>query len=131
MFEAKVPALWMGKSYPNEMPLGSYVNDLIERIEMLTSWVANGPPIIFWIPGFYFTHAFLTGVKQNYARKDKVPIDKISFKYECLRSDANFKVQPENGAYVRGMFIEGARWDNESMVLEESNPKVQQDLSEV
>lgn len=31
---------------------------------------------------------------------------------------------PADGAYITGMFVEGARWDPEAMMLAESLPKV-------
>lgn len=34
---------------------GAYVEDLILRIRFLTQWDKDGPPAVFWFPGFYFT----------------------------------------------------------------------------
>ena len=90
---------------------------------MLASWLEAGPPASFWLSGFYFTHAFLTGVKQNYARKNQIPIDTVRFEYECLHDSAPGG-KPEDGAVVYGMFLEGARWDADVMQLAESAPKV-------
>ncbi|KAL0050690.1 hypothetical protein WJX82_005287 [Trebouxia sp. C0006] len=123
MYDGRVPSLWMAKSYPSMKPLGSYVTDLIERLNMLSRWIEHGPPAVFWISGFYFTHAFLTGVKQNFARRHKVPIDTVVFDYVCMPPGEQTS-PPSDGAYISGMYVEGARWDPETMMLAESLPKV-------
>lgn len=33
------------------------------------------------------------------------------------------KHRPENGCCIYGLFLEGARWNSQSMVLDESHPK--------
>ena len=79
-----IPERWRGRSYPSRKPLISYIADLKKRLEMLETWIAKGQPNVFWISGFFFTHSFLTGVKQNFARKHQYPIDRVGFAYTVL-----------------------------------------------
>jgi len=97
-------------------------------------WIEKNFPITFWISGFFFTQAFLTGVKQNMARQDKVPIDMIEWNYfpetrdtleACVKDQyENSYSRPQKGCYIFGLYMEGARYCDETKVVAESKPKV-------
>ncbi|XP_023310238.1 dynein heavy chain 3, axonemal [Anoplophora glabripennis] len=120
----KVPSAWASKSYPSLKPLGSYVADLIVRLKFFQNWIDNGAPNVFWLSGFYFTQSFLTGVLQNYSRRQKLPIDLIHFEFYTTSYEQDTKDRCSIGVYCKGLFLEGARWDRKKKMLNESYAKI-------
>ncbi|KAG8459526.1 hypothetical protein KFE25_012861 [Diacronema lutheri] len=125
IFNNQVPKIWVDKAYPSLKPLSAWVADLQARVAFISRWIAQGAPPAFWISGFFFPQAFLTGTMQNYARKKVISIDALSWAYDVIATEPDAITEaPADGCYVHGMFIEGARWDTELRALAESRPKV-------
>jgi dynein heavy chain len=56
MVNGSVPAMWSGVGYPSLKPLGSWVIDLLARLDFLQDWIdKKESPNTFWISGFFFT----------------------------------------------------------------------------
>jgi dynein heavy chain, axonemal len=129
IFNNAVPPLWMqengGKGFLSMKPLASWIHDCNERIDFLMNWYENGAPPTFWISGFFFPQAFLTGTMQNYARKQEIAIDELSYCFK-IRDDIKLndvKKRPEAGCIVYGIYLEGCKWDYDNHNLTDSDPK--------
>lgn len=53
----QVPKVWSDKGFVSMKPLGSWLKDLIARLDFLNTWVVQGPPKCYWMSGFFFPQA--------------------------------------------------------------------------
>ncbi|XP_037775624.1 dynein heavy chain 7, axonemal-like [Penaeus monodon] len=118
----RVPDMWRARSYPTLKGLGSYINDLVQRLQFLQNWYELGQPRVFWLSGFFFTQSFLTAVLQNHARAYTLAIDQLWFHFQVCDVD-EASPAPDVGTYIRGLYLEGARWDHSTDRLEEALPR--------
>ncbi|RKO94242.1 dynein heavy chain and region D6 of dynein motor-domain-containing protein [Blyttiomyces helicus] len=118
-----IPKSWASKSYPSMKPLGSYFADLLSRLQFFRKWIDDGHPTVYWLSGFFFTQSFLTGCLQNYARRYTIPIDLLALEFQ-VQPTRTAGVRPDEGQYVYGLFLEGARWDIGENSIAESYPRV-------
>lgn len=120
IFNNFVPKVWADVGFLSMKPLASWIIDCNERIDFLNNWIANGTPIVYWMSGFFFPQAFLTGNLQNYARAKTIAVDRVSFRYDVKDhlTKEKIKEKPEHGCLVYGMYIEGCKWNYDTHMLD-------------
>lgn len=123
IFEGKIPASWLF-AYPSLKALASWMPDLILRIQQLDVWGTSEMPKVFWLAGFTYPTGFLTGILQHSARKNAVAVDQLAFDFlvQNTGDPAQIPAAPKEGAYIRGLILEGAKWNIEGGHLEDAEP---------
>ncbi len=125
LFLDDVPDTWAKRAYPSLFGLTLWYVDLLQRCKELETWTADFqlPPAV-WLGGFFNPQSFLTAIMQQMARKNEWPLDRM-----CLQCDVTKKNKedmagpPREGAYVHGLYMEGARWDIQTGLIGEARLK--------
>ena len=124
----QVPTRWTdkGNGYPTLQPLASWIEDFFGRLDFVKSWLIDGPPKTFWLSGFFFPQGFMTAVKQSYSRKYHIAVDTLLVGCELTKvlNHEDMPHKPEDGAYIYGMYMQGARFDTGTMFMHPSLPKI-------
>jgi len=104
---------WEKYAWWSKKSLSSWFLDLLARIEQLQQWTSTLElPYSMWLSGLFNPSAFNTAVMQVTARKKGLPLDNMTTETHITTTmdPSKMTAHPENGAYIHGVFIEGARW---------------------
>ncbi|XP_065503599.1 dynein axonemal heavy chain 9 [Caloenas nicobarica] len=125
LFLDTVPESWIKRAYPSTASLGTWFADLLTRIKELEAWTGDfSLPSTVWLAGFFNPQSFLTAIMQSAARKNEWPLDKMTLQCDVTRKTReDFASPPREGAYVHGLFMEGARWDAQAGIIAEARLK--------
>jgi dynein heavy chain len=120
LFNARVPLNWLYSPAGDELSwqapnLGVWFGGLITREVQYKSWLARGRPSAFWLAGFFNPQGFLTAIQQEITRAHKQEswaLDSMVLQSELtdIASVENVKGPPKEGAYIYGLFMDGAAW---------------------
>ena len=108
------PPKWEKLAWASRASLSMWLIDLFGRQKQLENWTGDlAQPKVSWLSGFFNVQAFVTAVMQVACRKNDWALEKV-----ITTADVSKKMTPEeieganrDGAYVHGVFMEGARWD--------------------
>ena len=122
MYVNKVPASWEKLAYFSLRPLMPWFKNLLDRHKQLQDWSAELTlPNSVWLPGLFNPSSFLTAVAQSAARKNAWALDKTILTVEVTKKQENeIEMPPRDGAYIHGLYLEGARWDSKMNSLNEA-----------
>uniref|UniRef100_A0A672VBH7 Dynein axonemal heavy chain 17 n=1 Tax=Strigops habroptila TaxID=2489341 RepID=A0A672VBH7_STRHB len=125
LFLDMVPESWTKKAYPSTASLGTWFADLLTRIKELEAWTGDfSLPSTVWLAGFFNPQSILTAIMQCTARKNGWPLDKMTLQCDVTKKNReDFASPPREGAYVHGLFMEGARWDAQTGIITDAKLK--------
>ncbi|XP_034940720.1 dynein beta chain, ciliary [Chelonus insularis] len=125
LFLDQVPPIWSQRAYPSLLGLTAWFVDLLLRLRELETWSTDfALPACVWLAGFFNPQSLLTAIMQSTARRHEWPLDKMCLQCDVTKKNKEeYTTAPKDGAYIHGIFMEGARWDVQAGILVDSRPK--------
>ena len=70
-------------------------------------------PVVVWISGLFNPMAYVTAILQSTARNNNLPLDQMEVWTDVTNTTdiTTFSEYPEDGMYIYGLCMEGARWE--------------------
>lgn len=110
----RVPAPW-STFYFSRKPLNAWYVDLANRCTQLLTWNTEMiKPKSLALSYFFNPLSFLTAITQTTARGRGLPLDQMTTQTNVtwFNDYTQIKEDPADGAYIHGLFLEGAAWEN-------------------
>jgi dynein heavy chain len=127
LFLDRIPPSWAKLAWPSLRPLASWLHDMSMRIVQLQDWVANPleVPRVTWLSGLINPQSFLTAVMQQTAQAHGQELDKLVVQTDVTKkaSADDVDAPSRDGAYISGLFLQGARWDTKTAIVDKSLPR--------
>jgi dynein heavy chain, axonemal len=128
---------WEEFAWPSKRTLIGWYKDLVKRIKQLEDWTENlKRPLAVWISGLFNPMAFITALMQATGRIRGLALDNMTCEtHPTIYSNIeSCTAHPEDGAFIYGLFIEGARWGGytiEGAAEEEEEEIDEEDVYEI
>ncbi|XP_012272400.1 dynein heavy chain 10, axonemal [Orussus abietinus] len=126
LFNGALPQEWANLAPATRKNLAGWMDHFERRIEQYTLWAGCNEPVVIWLSGLHIPETYLAALVQMACRKNNWPLDR-SLIYTAVtyftKAD-EVEERPDQGCFVQGLFLEGARWDTREHCLKRSHPKI-------
>jgi len=126
LYMQRVPETWARLAYPSIRSMASWVDNLIQRAQQLQTFCEDPTniPLVTNIGFLFNPQSFLTAIMQRTAQKQKLELDKLTIATDVTRKTVEqVDSRARDGAYITGLFLEGARWNVNAGILDECLPR--------
>jgi len=126
LFNGFLPEMWRGLCPQTEKNLVNWMDHLKKRDVQYKYWEKNkDEPNAIWLSGLHIPESYLTALVQTTCRRKGIALDKATLYTDVtsMISPDEVKTKPEDGCYIHGLYLEGAKWNIEKNCLDYQNPK--------
>lgn len=125
-FNGQLPDIWRKLSPQTEKNLVNWINHYERRFKQYRAWVDEEEPKVIWLSGLSIPESYGTALIQTTCRSKGWALDKSTMYTNVTKifDPSEVTQRLEQGTYVQGLYIEGARWSVEKDCLEVQKPKV-------
>lgn len=125
-FNGFLPPMWSKLAPQTEKNLVNWIAHFERRYRQYKEWIEVEEPRVIWLSGLHIPESYLTALIQTTCRSKGWALDKsIMYTKVTQHKDAKeITKRLDQGTYVQGLYIEGARWNADEDCLDAQTPKV-------
>lgn len=125
-FNGQLPDIWRKLAPQTEKNLVNWINHYERRFKQYRGWVDAEEPKVIWLSGLSIPESYGTALIQTTCRSKNWALDKSTMytNVTTIFDASEVTKRLDQGTYVQGLYIEGARWSVEKDCLDYQKPKV-------
>nr|XP_034180267.1 dynein heavy chain 10, axonemal [Osmia lignaria] len=126
VYNGVLPKQWAKLAPDTKKTLAGWMEHFEKRIQQYNNWAGTNEPIVLWLAGLHIPETYLAALIQMSCRRNNWSLDHSLMYTAVSRYTIPEKIEdrPDEGCYVSGLYLEGARWDLEEQCLKRSHPKI-------
>jgi dynein heavy chain len=124
-FNGQLPPTWAKLAPSSEKQLVNWITHFDGRFQQYRDWVDVEEPKVIWLSGLHIPESYTTALIQTTCRAKEWALDKSTMftNITTITDPKEVTKRLEQGTYVRGLYIEGARWNMDKDCLDYQKPK--------
>lgn len=125
LFNGFLPAMWAGLAPQTLKNLVNWMDHFQKRFAQYKSWIEVEEPKVIWLSGLHIPESYLTALVQTTCRRKGWALDKSTLytMVTKIKNPNEVKKRLDDGCYIQGLYLEGARWNPDKDCLDYQNPK--------